>query len=297
MRSVLFAPGNQPTILSKLPRSGPDSVVLDLEDAVPDDQKLVARQHTARVGAELVELAGGPHVFVRVNAVPSRHFGDDFEGVPTSATGVAVPKLESAEQVAQVIEQLDRCGLDELVIIAGLETAIGVFRAAEILDNPRVCAGYFGAEDFIADMGGVRTASNAEVSFARAAVALAARVRGVAAIDQIVSDLSDGERFRAEAHQAKAMGYAGKLCIHPAQVELANLSFTATSAEIEHAHRLVAAYDAALADGRASIAFEGQMIDEALVRRARMIVSGQQSSDASAENKPEDNDEGEGSQD
>ncbi len=275
MRSVLFAPGNQPDLLSKLPRSKPDSVVLDLEDAVPQTEKSAARSHTERIGAELAALEEGPLVFVRVNAVPSSYFLDDFAGVPAACSGVAVPKLESPEQVRQVIEQLDRHGFGQHLIIAGLETAAGVYRAAEILDSPRICAGYFGAEDFIADMGGVRTASNDEVSFARSAVALAARVAGVSAIDQIVSDFGDSTRFNAEAAQAKAMGYAGKLCIHPAQVELTNSAFTPTAAEIDHARRLVSAYDAALANQRASIAFEGQMIDEALVRRARSIVAAQ----------------------
>lgn len=272
-RSVLFAPGNKPEILRKLPRSQPDVAVLDLEDAVPDTHKEQARLVTNEVGAELAASSDGPTIFVRINAVVSPHFEADFAGVPPGAAGIAVPKLESADHVAAVLDQIDRSGHGDLMIMAGIETALGVHRAAEILDNPRVSSVYFGAEDFAADMGGVRTRSNDEVLFARSAVVLAARITGTVAIDQIVADFGDGDRFSSEADAAKSLGYGGKLCIHPAQVQLANATFTPTEAEIQQAKRLVAAYDEALAAGNASIAFEGQMIDEALVRRARAIVS------------------------
>ncbi len=272
-RSVLFAPGNKPDILRKLPRSNPDVAVLDLEDAVPDSHKGEARSVTNEVGAELARGATTLSVFVRINAVVSEHFEADFAGVPAGASGIAVPKLESAQQVISVVESLDERGLDDLQVMAGLETGLGVHRAAEILDHPRVTSAYFGAEDFIADMGGIRTRSNDEVLFARSAVAVAARITGTVAIDQIVADFGDDDRFQSEADFAKSLGYGGKLCIHPAQVHLANSAFTPTDAEVAHARRLVSAYDAALADGNASIAFDGQMIDEALVRRARAIVA------------------------
>ncbi len=272
-RSVLFAPGNKGDILKKLPRSAPDVAVLDLEDAVPAANKEEARLITAEVGAELTAIDGGPAVFVRINAVASEFFLDDFAGVPVGATGVAVPKIESLADVDAVAEQLQARGRDDVAIMAGLETALGVHRAADILNHPAVSSVYFGAEDFIADMGGVRTAANTEVLYARSAVALAARINGVASIDQIVADFGDGERFTGEAAVAKSLGFAGKLCIHPSQVALANEVFTPSAAEIEQARLLVAAYDQALSEGNASIAYEGQMIDEALVRRARAISS------------------------
>ncbi len=266
----MFAPGNKPDVLRKLPRSEPDVAVLDLEDAVPNDQKVQARLCTAEVGAELAPLVA---TYVRVNAVPSSHFALDFAGVPNSAAGVAVPKVETIDQLDEVAAQLDAHGLSGLDVMAGIETAAGVARSQELLGHPRVASVYFGAEDFIADMGGVRSAENTEVLFARSAVVLAARVHGVASIDQIVADFGDDDRFRREAQTAKGLGFVGKLCIHPRQVALANTAFTATEAEIAHAHRLVAAYDAAVAEGSASIAFDGQMIDEALVRRSRAIVA------------------------
>jgi citrate lyase subunit beta/citryl-CoA lyase len=134
-------------------------------------------------------------------------------------------------------------------------------------------AGYFGAEDFIADMGGVRTDSNHEVQHARSAVALAGRLAGVPVLDQVVTDFRNDERFSNEAAEARALGYAGKLCIHPGQVAIANDAFVPTADEIDRAHRLLAAYESATAAGVAAIDFEGQMVDEPLATQARRIIA------------------------
>jgi hypothetical protein len=106
-------------------------------------------------------------------------------------------------------------------------------------------AAYFGAEDFVVDMGGVRTASNVEVLYARSRLVLAGRLARVAVVDQVVADFRDDDRFRAEAADARAMGFAGKLCIHPAQVALANAAFSPSEADIARATAMLAAYDAA----------------------------------------------------
>ncbi|MEG3586499.1 MAG: aldolase/citrate lyase family protein, partial [Actinomycetota bacterium] len=133
-------------------------------------------------------------------------------------------------------------------------------------------ATYFGAEDYIADLGGVRTASNEEVLFARSQMGIAGRLTGVPVIDQIVADFSDGERFTNEAAQARSLGFAGKLCIHPSQVSLANNSFSPSEEEVARAKELLSAYENAVAQGSASIVFNGQMVDEALAKQARRIL-------------------------
>jgi citrate lyase subunit beta/citryl-CoA lyase len=131
---------------------------------------------------------------------------------------------------------------------------------------------YFGAEDFVADMGGVRTPGNTEVLYARSRVALAARLGAVHALDQIVADFRDDARYLTEAHEARALGYGGKLCIHPAQVSLAHQAFTPSSDEVDRASRLLAAYEDAAARGEATIDFEGEMVDEPMARRARSVL-------------------------
>jgi citrate lyase subunit beta/citryl-CoA lyase len=268
LRSLLFAPGNKGEVLAKLPRSGPDGVVLDLEDAVPADAKAEARAVVAEVAPTLVAENPDLAVFVRVNAVPSEWFGDDLAAVGPDLTGVVVPKLESAEQVATVVGALP----EGLLVVAGLETAAGVARAEEVLADDRVVAAYFGAEDFVADMGGVRTAEGTEVLYARSAVALAARLTGTLAIDQVVTDLQDEDRFRADAAVGRSLGYRGKLCIHPAQVAWAHESFSPSEEELDRARRLIDAYDQAKAAGTAAIAFEGQMVDEPLARQAQALL-------------------------
>jgi citrate lyase subunit beta/citryl-CoA lyase len=234
---VLFAPANRPDMVAKLPRSQPDLVVLDLEDAVPASEKVGARS-MAREGAEsLLALSDGPAVALRVNA-PSTEWFDGDVG-----------------------------------ILAGLETARGVADARDLLEDPRVICCYFGAEDYTADMGGVRRADNLEVIYPRSYVALAARLAGVSALDIIVTEFRDDERFLREAAEAVALGYAGKLCIHPSQVTLANRAFVPSAADVDRARRLLAAYDDAVAAGRAAIAFEGQMVDEPLAARARALLA------------------------
>lgn len=271
IRSVLFAPGNRADVLAKMPRSGPDVAVIDLEDAVPAAAKDEARS-IAREAALDLTANDGLTVLVRVNASVSEFFADDVAALPPAVHGVVVPKLEAADQVAEVRSALDRAGLD-LGVFAGIETAAGVERAVEILGAPGVIGAYFGAEDFVADMGGVRTEHNTEVLYARSRVALAARLGGVPAADQIVADFRDEERFVREAAEARAMGLSGKLCIHPAQVALANAAFVPSATEVERARALLAAYDEAVARGDAAIAFDGQMVDEPVARQARAVLA------------------------
>lgn len=272
IRSVLFAPGNRGEVLAKMPRSSPDVAVLDLEDAVPAAHKAEAREITHRAAVDL--RAAAPHMglCVRVNALVSEHFVDDLASLPQGLDAVIVPKLESAGHVTEVLEAFTANGV-EAGLFAGLETAAGVEHAVEILSQPGISAAYFGAEDYIADMGGVRTAGNDEVAYARSRVVLAGRLGGVPVADQVVADFGDEARFVREAAEARAMGYAGKLCIHPAQVSLANTAFVPGAEELERARALVAAYDEAVARGEAAIAFDGQMVDEPVAQQARSLLA------------------------
>jgi citrate lyase subunit beta / citryl-CoA lyase len=273
LRSLLFAPANRPEVLVKLPRSGPDGVVLDLEDAVPPDGKRAAREHAHEIGRTLAVDHPQLSVYVRVNAVPTEWFVEDVtEACAPELTGIVVPKLETAEQLDVVTRTLDGAGLGDLHVIAGSETALGVDCARDVY-RPPVAVCYFGAEDFVADMGGVRTESSLEVLYARSRVALAARIAGVQALDQVVTTFGDDDRFLADAAQGRALGYGGKLCIHPAQVPLANRAFSPSAEEIERARRLLAAYEDAAARGEAVISFEGQMVDEPLARHARAVLA------------------------
>ena len=270
LRSLLFAPAVRPDLLRKMPRTGADAIVIDLEDATPPEAKDTGR---AEMRSAVAGLAGQLPVLVRVNDDTTPWHDDDLDSLPTEGlAGIVVPKIETIAGLDSLAERLTARGLD-MSVIGGVETALGVADARPLLAHDVISAGYFGAEDFIADLGGVRTASNDEVAYARAQIALAGRLADVTVIDQIVADFTDDDRCRRECLEARAMGYGGKLCIHPSQVSIANAAFLPSSEEIDRARRLLEAYDDAKAQGVASVAFEGQMVDEPVARQARRVLA------------------------
>ena len=258
---MLFVPGNRAVLGAKAPRSAPDVVVLDLEDAVPPADKAEARATVRQVAADLASVVP---LCVRVNPPTTSWFMDDVAALPDGLLAVVVPKIESAAQLAEVAEALHGRS-----VVAGLETVRGVADARELLQAP-VVACYFGAEDYIADLGGIRTDGNDEVAYPRAYVAMAARLAGIPAFDMVTLDFGHDDRFVAEALEARALGYAGKMCVHPAQVTLANEAFRPSAMEIDWARRLLAAFEEA---GGTTIAFEGMMVDEVVAARATAILT------------------------
>ncbi|MCB0989514.1 MAG: CoA ester lyase [Acidimicrobiales bacterium] len=272
LRSLLFAPAVRPDFMAKLPDRGADAVVLDCEDATPPNAKDEGRSNARQIAPDLIQR--GCAVTIRVNGPTSEWFEADIsQGLLPELAAVVIPKVETVAGLDHISALLDRAGLPELGVVAGIETALGVADARPLLAHPRVVAAYFGAEDFIADMGGVRTESNEEVLFARSKVALAGRLAGVATLDQVVTNFRDDERFARESAQARALGYVGKLCIHPNQVAIANDAFIPSPDEVDRARRLLAAYEEAVERGVSAIDFEGQMVDEPLAAQARRIVS------------------------
>lgn len=260
MRSLLFAPADRPELLAKLPRAAPDAVCIDLEDGVAADRKDLAR---AGLADAVAGLAGsGVQVTVRINAVESEHFAADAAAIPDGVDLVVVPKLETAEQVARVA-----AALPGMPLLAGIETARGVFDVGEVLTGP-VTSAYFGAEDYVADLGGLRTKHSEEVLYARSRVALACRVRGVHALDQVVVDIRDDDAFARDARRGRELGYRGKLCVHPGQVALAHAAFTPTAEEVARARALLDA-----AEGQGVVVFEGAMVDEPMLRAARDVIA------------------------
>ena len=159
-------------------------------------------------------------------------------------------------------------------ILAGIETMDGVANAYAVCSaHPMVAAVYFGAEDYISDIGGRRTAGGAEVLYARSQVVLAARRARVTAIDQAVIEIRDDVRFQEDAERGRDLGYEGKICLLPRQAALANAAFSPSHQEVEFCVRLIRAYEEALAKGLGTIDFEGRMVDGPLLKRAHGIVA------------------------
>ena len=270
LRSLLFAPAVRPGLLRKMPRTDADAIVIDLEAATPPAAKAIGR---VELRSAVADLAGQLPILVRVNDDTTPWHDNDLDSLPTEGlAGLVMPKIETIAGLDSLAARLADRGLD-MPVIGGVETALGVADARSLLAHDLISAAYFGAEDFIADLGGVRTASNDEVAYARAQVALAGRLAEVTVIDQVVADFTDDDRCRRECLEARSMGYGGKLCIHPSQVAIANAAFLPSSEEIDRARRLLEAYDDAKAQGVASVAFEGQMVDAPVAVQARRVLA------------------------
>jgi citrate lyase subunit beta / citryl-CoA lyase len=274
LRSLLFAPGNRAELIAKLPRSEPDAIAIDLEDAVPINLKAEARDITREAVSKLLENKPACQIFIRVNPVSTSEFQKDIKSLTKKIDGIVLPKVEHREHLKDVAKELEQHNFPHLNIIAGFETARGVEYVSSILEQHpnQLKAVYFGAEDFIADVGGERTKEGLEVLYARSRVVLAAKARGLLALDQVVTAFKDNEHFIADAKQAKNLGYTGKLCIHPSQVALAHQTFAPSEAEVERAKQLLERYNQATRQGKGVIEFEGQMVDEPILIKARAIL-------------------------
>lgn len=278
LRSVLFAPANRPDLLAKLPRARPDVAVMDLEDGTPLPEKERARHVVVETAWTLSSEHPRQRLYLRVNDPDSPLFDEDLDVAVTEGIhGLVVPKTTSAEQVVAIEralaerERAARARPKE--ILFGIETAAGVEASVAILEaSTRAIGAYFGAEDFAADVGARRTAAGTEVLYARSRVVIAARLAGIAAVDQVVTEVRDPERFAEDARAGRDLGYRGKLCVHPDQVALAHAAFAPSAHERDRAARLLAAYEQAMAEGRGTLEFEGAMVDLPLVEQARALV-------------------------
>ena len=277
MRSLLFAPGNHARRVEKALSLAADGVILDLEDAVAISEKASTRK-------TVVEAFGKPRtgrLYVRVNALTTEWcHGDIVAIVQAGVDGIILPKVEHAHELRTadwLIGNLERerglpaGGIDLIPII---ETALGISNLSHICrSGTRTKRLAFGAGDFTLDMGMVWTRSEAELLPHRAACVLESRAAGLEPpMDTVWADLRDAEGFIASSKHAAALGFQGKMCIHPDQIGPANAAFSPDEAAVAQAKRIVAAFDKAEAEGLASIQLDGQFIDYPIVQRARRVL-------------------------
>lgn len=270
VRSLLFMPGTRADMIAKIPRIAPDVAAVDLEDAVaPADKEAARRTATAAIDAldpGARYPAGPTTVLVRVNPVGSPWFaGDVAAAAGSAAVGLVVPKLSCQQDLHEVRQALAEHSWTDALVVAGVETALGVADARALLAGG-LAGAYFGAEDYIADIGGRRSPGGEEVLYARSQVCLAAYLAGLPVIDQAVVDLGDDGHFLGDARAGRALGYQGKICIHPRQVELAHEVFTPTAEEVAHARAVLAAGEAGVG------VVDGQMVDSVHIRMAQAVL-------------------------
>jgi citrate lyase subunit beta / citryl-CoA lyase len=285
-RTFLFTPGNHARRVEKALTLGADAVILDLEDAVANAEKVAAR-------ALVVDAMGRPRtgkLYVRINAIGTPWcLGDLLAIVGPGLDGIVLPKLEHAADLRAIdwaITSLERerglppAGIDLMPII---ETATGFVRLDAILQarewkdysaSWRVHRIAFGAGDFTNDVGMTWTLDESELAEMRARMILASRAAGLEApIDTVWIHLKEMEWYRRSVERSRKMGFQGRLCIHPDQVPIANALFTPSASEVEKAERIVAAFRDAESRGLAAIQVDGVFVDYPIVYRAERTLA------------------------
>jgi citrate lyase subunit beta / citryl-CoA lyase len=291
-RSLLAVPATRRKMVEKALASDADAVFLDLEDAVAPDSKAVARGDVARAVEEL-DWGGRPTLF-RANALDTPYFYRDLievvEGASSSVDAVIVPKVNRPEDLYAVA-----------VLLAGMELALDLepgkieleaqIESAEGLSNvdtiasatTRLEALHFGPGDFAASLSmplssiGVmdewdEAYPGHRFHHAMQRIVVAARAAGLRALDGPVADYGDAEGLRRSCLISRSLGFDGKWCIHPAQIEVVNEVFSPTEQELEWARKVVAAYEEANAAGSGSVSVDGQMVDAASIKMARNVL-------------------------
>jgi citrate lyase beta subunit len=281
-RALLYVPGNDLRKIRKAATLGVDCICMDMEDGVAFNQKGEARK---TIVTALQDLDFGQSEYlVRINAVGSGLEINDLKvalsaGADAHPQGVVVPKVETVEQVQWVSERLAiaeskndwRSG--GILMIVQIETAAGLVKIGQILaSDPRIQAVIIGAEDLAVDIGAVRTPEAWEVFYARSAVVTHAAALGLQAIDMVNVDFQNMEGLRAEALQGARMGFSGKQIIHPNQVGPVQEAFTPSEDEIEHARKVLMAFEIHEREGRGAFAMDGKMVDAPIVKAARRVL-------------------------
>jgi citrate lyase subunit beta/citryl-CoA lyase len=267
VRSYLFVPATDPHRVDKALSGDAHAVVVDLEDAVPPDAKDDAR----RLAADRLRepRRGGGRQLVRVNGLETAHARSDFGALSGLAIdAIMVPKAEP--------QQLRALAPSGPPIVALIETARGLRRAFETATrSPRVVALMLGNVDLAAELGATPGPDGRELLHARSTLVVDSAAAGLGGpIDGPCLAIGDDDVLRAETEAAKALGFAAKACIHPGQLAVVHEVFEPTDAELDWARRVVAAADAARADGRGAVAVDGQMVDAPVVARARRLLAG-----------------------
>jgi citrate lyase subunit beta/citryl-CoA lyase len=285
-RSRLYLPGNEPKFMLNAGLHRSDGIILDLEDSVAPGEKDAARI-LVRNALRVLDF-GAAERMVRINQLPLG-LADLEEVIPQNVNLVLIPKCESAEQVRQVAQKIaairEGVGSEEgenspsipaggpVLLMPILESALGILRAYEVAtSHPDVVALAIGLEDYTADLGVQRTLEGKESFFARSMVINAAKAAGLQAIDTVFSDVADMEGLYKSVLEAKSLGFEGKGCIHPRQIEVVHRGFAPDAAELTKARRIVEAYRAAEAQGTGVVSLGSKMVDAPVVKRALRTV-------------------------
>ena len=267
MRTSLYAGGTSPVKMIQAGFYNEDCIVYDLEDSVSAGEKDAARF--------LV------YVVVRVNGLYSEYLDEDLEAiVRAQPDAIRLPKVEYAKEVERIdqrvtqIEQAAGLPVGDIKLWCNIESYLGVMNAQEIAKaSPRVAAMAIGAEDLTASLGAQRTKPGWEIFYARNAILMACRAAGISAQDAVFSDINDKEGLQRDLEMTRTLGFDGKTCVHPRQIDAVNACFTPSAKEIRNAERVLAALDEAAKNHTGVCTLDGSMVDKPMELRARTTLA------------------------
>lgn len=271
LRSLLFTPANRPQAFDKALAAGADCVCIDLEDAVPPDEKSAARPDAMAFLASVTAEDTLPARALRINALASVAGARDLAAladVAPQAGLIMLPKVSSAAElqlVASILDETDSAA----GLIALVETAIGLSRVDEIAHaTPRLRAVMFGGVDLSADLG-VQMGSDT-MRTARARIVQAARAGGVDVLDVPELDFRNTDAVTAAATNAAQNGFTGKAAIHPSNLAAINTAFTPSAEEIARAKDIIAAFEAA---PNGLVVIDGKLIEAPVIKGMRLRLA------------------------
>ncbi len=280
-RSVLYMPGSNSRAMEKARSLEADVLILDLEDAVGPDQKAEAR----RLVREALRQGGfgGREVVVRVNGLGTAWGPEDLRAVAGEAVdGVLIPKVESAADLAGAREALAAAGAPSgLPLWAMAETPQGILNLQAICaDAPGLEVLVAGTSDLARDLRVRHTADRVGLVAALSQCVLAARAYGLDVLDGVYLDLHNADGFRHACQQGRDLGFDGKTCIHPSQLQVTNEVFSPTPVELELARRIIAAWEEAQAAGKGLAVVNGRLVEGLHVEEAHRTLLLQEAIDA-----------------
>ncbi|MEM7191124.1 MAG: CoA ester lyase [Pseudomonadota bacterium] len=271
-RSALYMPGSKPRALEKARGLPADSLILDLEDAVPPAEKVAARQTVADALAE--GGYGMREIVIRVNGLDTEWGADDLTAAAAcKPDAVLIPKVDSAAMISDVAGRLEAAGAPASTAIwAMMETPLGMLNAAEIAASPRLTCMVMGTNDLVKELGAAHTETRLPVVTGLGLCMLAARAHGLAILDGVYNAFRDLEGLKAECEQGLDFGFDGKTLIHPGQIETTNEVFAPSAEEIALAESYVTAFAEVEAAGQAVAVVDGKIVENLHVETAKALL-------------------------